>query len=118
MKYQIVKIIEGDNQGLYLLQKKNRKGEWVTASMAKSEEDIRKIYAAAICPIIGIRIVNDITFALRFKHFLEGIQVCDACSDEELEYLKSVADQLLEYQRVTVEPNSDEERYLKNNGVL
>jgi hypothetical protein len=44
------------------------------------------------------RIVSDKTFAWRFLNFLENVEVNDAASDEELEYLTSVAHQLLIHQ--------------------
>lgn len=58
------------------------------------------------------RIVNDYTFATRFKRFLKGIRVNDMGSEEELEYFKTVAKKLLGYQVVTVEIDSDEFYYL------
>ena len=68
--------------------------------------------------IIDNRLVNDQTFAIRFKHFLEKIQPCDACAEEELEYFNLVANKLLQYQKLTVIPGSNEECYLKNCKVL
>ena len=56
------------------------------------------------------------TFALRFRNFLEGIQVADAASDEELDMLKSVADSLLDWQLQTAE-DQHEIDYLKRVGV-
>ena len=67
-------------------------------------------------PIIEGRLVSDKTFALRFKNFLEGVSVCDACGEEELDYLKEVANDLLKWQISTV--SSEEEKdYLKYNGI-
>lgn len=65
-------------------------------------------------PIKDNRIVNDITFATRFRLFLDGIQVCDACADEELEYLLGVADKLEAYQRYTCP--EEEMWYFENLG--
>lgn len=65
-------------------------------------------------PIKDNRIVNDITFATRFRSFLDGIQVCDAMSDEELDYLRMVADKLVAYQRATCP--EEEEWYFENIG--
>lgn len=67
-------------------------------------------------PIVDNRIVNDISFATRFRSFLNGVTVNDLMSEEELEYLKMVADDLLEWQKKTVtDPN--EIQYFKNNGI-
>lgn len=52
-------------------------------------------------PIKDNRIVSDHTFALRFRRFLDGVTVADACSEEELEYMKRVATKLLTYQYQT-----------------
>ena len=41
------------------------------------------------------RIVNDTTFATRFKSFLSDIQTSDLASQEEVDYLNLVADKLL-----------------------
>lgn len=63
--------------------------------------------------IVDNRIVSDKTFAVRLKSFIEQVQVCDAISEEEQEYLLNVADRLIEYQRATV--TTDEERtYFRN----
>lgn len=47
------------------------------------------------------RIVSDKTFATRFVSFLKDIQVNDPMSDEELEYLRRVANSLLLHQANT-----------------
>lgn len=52
-------------------------------------------------PIKDQRIINDFTFATRLKDFLSNIQVNDPCSEEELDYLKFVANELLVWQRET-----------------
>lgn len=49
-------------------------------------------------PIKDNRIVSDMTFAVRLCGFLDDISVADACSEEELDYLRSVATKLLTYQ--------------------
>lgn len=64
-----------------------------------------------VTPIITDRIVSDITFATRFRSFLNDIQVNDAMSFEELEYLRNVADELLNYQIATVS-DQQEVQYL------
>lgn len=69
-----------------------------------------------VCPIVDGRLVSDMTFALRFRNFLDGVQVADAASDEELEMLKSVADSLLDWQLQTAE-DQHEIDYLKRVGV-
>lgn len=69
-----------------------------------------------VCPIVNGRLVSNMTFALRFRNFLDGIQVADAASDEELDMLKSVADSLLDWQLQTAE-DQHEIDYLKRVGV-
>jgi len=66
-------------------------------------------------PIVDDRIVSDISFAIRFSSFLEGVQVNDPMSEDELEYLKLVASKLLTYQMATVSTDS-EKNYFKNLG--
>lgn len=63
-------------------------------------------------PIKDNRIVNDMTFALRLCGFLDDVSVSDACSDDELSYLKSVAKKLLTYQYQNATENSEVE-YIK-----
>jgi hypothetical protein len=57
------------------------------------------------------RIVSDRTFATRFVNFLKEIQVNDPISEEELEYLRMVADKLLIHQ-VNTCVEQDELKYL------
>lgn len=68
-------------------------------------------------PIIGGRIVSDVSFALRLKHFLEQTDVCDQSGEEEKDYLLWVANNLLKYQTATV-TDKDEINYLKLNGLI
>ena len=68
-----------------------------------------------INPIVDDRIVSDITFATRFKHFLEDIETSDQMGSEELEYMKMVASKLLVYQMATVK-DKDEKDYFRNLG--
>jgi hypothetical protein len=70
-----------------------------------------------VSPIKDNRIVSDKTFAIRFRDFIKDVQVNDPASEEEKEYLLSVANQLLEYQIQTV---SDEKEidYLKRLDLL
>lgn len=68
-------------------------------------------------PIKNNRIVIDKTFAIRFKNFISDVNVNDACSFDEKEYLLSVANQLLEYQIETATDES-EINYLKNLNLL
>lgn len=63
-------------------------------------------------PIIDNRIVNDTTFALRLKNFIEKVNVCDQPSEEEKGYILMVAKRLLKYQ-VETATDSDEIDYLK-----
>ena len=67
-------------------------------------------------PIKDNRIVDDKTFALRLKNFIENVTVCDQPSEEEKEYLQRVAVKLIKYQ---VETSTDEEEvsYLKRLGL-
>lgn len=67
-------------------------------------------------PIIDNRIVNDTTFALRLKNFIENVTVCDQPSEEEKEYLLMVARQLLKYQ-VETSTNEEEVSYLTRLGL-
>lgn len=64
-------------------------------------------------PIIDNRIVNDTTFAIRFRNFIKDTQVHDCCSEEEKEYLLRVANTLLNYQIKTATEKS-ELKYLEN----
>lgn len=64
-------------------------------------------------PIKDNRIVNDITFAIRFRNFIRDTNVSDAMSEEEKEYLLRVAEDLLHYQIETAIDES-ELRYLEN----
>lgn len=67
-------------------------------------------------PIKDNRIVNDTTFAIRLKSFIDKVDVCDCASEEEKEYLQRVAVKLIKYQ---VETSTDEEEvnYLKRLGL-
>lgn len=47
------------------------------------------------------RIVSDKTFATRFLDFLKNVKVNDPMSEEELEYLRRVANSLLLHQANT-----------------
>ena len=67
-------------------------------------------------PIIDNRIVNDKTFALRFHGFVKNTQVNDLMSEEEKEYLLSVAEKLIKYQAETVSTKAEAD-YLTNNNV-
>lgn len=67
-------------------------------------------------PILDGRIVYDKTFALRFLHFLERTEVNDWWGEEELEYLKIVARDLLDWQILTA-TELEEISYLERNGL-
>ena len=68
-------------------------------------------------PIKDNRIVNDTTFAIRLKNFMDGVDCCDCAGEEEKEYFQMVAERLVKYQ---VETATDEEEvnYLKRLGLL
>lgn len=68
-------------------------------------------------PIKDNRIVSSITFAIRFKDFIENTNVNDAMSEEEKEYLIRVADNLINYQIQTA-TNKEEIDYLKRLELL
>ena len=42
-------------------------------------------------PIKNNRIVNDTTFAVRLKSFIDRVDVCDCMGEEEKEYIQMVA---------------------------
>lgn len=63
-------------------------------------------------PFVDGRIVDGITFAVRFKNFLDGVVVNDCCGEDELEYLKIVANDLLRWQISTV-TDEHEKDYLR-----
>lgn len=67
-------------------------------------------------PIIDNRIVNDTTFAVRLKSFIDRVDVCDCMGEEEKEYIQKVAAKLIKYQVETAE-NQDEINYLKRIGL-
>lgn len=67
-------------------------------------------------PIIDNRIVNDTTFAVRLKSFIDRVDVCDYMGEEEKEYIQMVAVKLIKYQVETVE-DEHEKKYLKNIGL-
>lgn len=68
-------------------------------------------------PIKDNRIVDDKTFALRLKNFIQSVNVCDQPGEEEKEYLLMVARQLLKYQ-VETAIDSKELAYLVMNKVI
>lgn len=68
-------------------------------------------------PIKDNRIVNDTTFALRFKNFIQNVNVCDQPSEEEKDYLLMVADSLLRFQIETA-TDSKELAYLVMNRLI
>lgn len=58
-------------------------------------------------PIKENRIINDITFAVRLCGFLKEVDVNDAMSEEEQEYLIRVAKKLITYQVQTANETSE-----------
>lgn len=67
-------------------------------------------------PIIDNRIVNDTTFAIRLKSFIDKVDVCDCASEEEKEYIQRVAVKLIKYQ-VETATDKKEKDYLKRIGL-
>ena len=67
-------------------------------------------------PIIDDRLVAGQTFAVRFHNFLKDVTVSDTGSDEELEFMKRVADSLLRWQCITAFEQSEVD-YLVGVGV-
>lgn len=67
-------------------------------------------------PIIDNRIVNDTTFAIRLKSFIDKVDVCDCMGEEEKEYIQRVAVKLIKYQ-VKTATNEEEVNYLKRIGL-
>ena len=61
------------------------------------------------------RIVSDRTFANRLKNFLNEIRVSDPMSEEELDYLRRVADRLLMYQIDTVTEQREKDYLIRCN---
>lgn len=68
-------------------------------------------------PIKENRLVNDQTFAIRLKRFIDKVDVCDLPGEEEKEYLLQVADKLINYQCVTVSDEYEKE-YLKRLNLI
>jgi hypothetical protein len=67
-------------------------------------------------PIKDNRIVSSKTFAIRFRDFINNVNVNDPCSEEEKEYLLHVAESLLRYQIQTA-TDKEEINYLKRLGL-
>lgn len=91
-------------------------GNYYSVNGKSSSGQSLVIYYNRKSPIEGGRLVSDYTFAIRLGSFLDGIQVCDACSEDELEYLKDVAKNLLEWQIDTVK-DPQEIDYLRRLGL-
>lgn len=68
-------------------------------------------------PIKDNRIVNDTTFAIRLKMFVEDVQACDCAGEEEKDYILMVANKLIKYQ-VQTATDEEEVNYLKRLGLL
>lgn len=83
------------------------------------EESLK--YWKPMNPIRNGRIVNDITFAVRFKQFLKWIPENWWMSQphyfEEYEYMMMIAEELLEHQINTV-TDENEIKYFKNLNLL
>jgi len=67
-------------------------------------------------PIVNNRIVSDYTFALRLLSFIENVEVSDLPGEEEKEYLISIANNLIRWQKMTAYTKTEIE-YLKRNKV-
>lgn len=67
-------------------------------------------------PIKDNRIVNDTTFAIRLKSFIDKVDVCDCMGEEEKDYLLMVAERLVKYQ-VETATDEGEVNYLKRLGL-
>lgn len=67
-------------------------------------------------PIKDNRIVNDTTFAIRLKSFIDKVDVCDCMGEEEKEYIQHVAVKLIKYQ-VETATDKEEVNYLKRLGL-
>lgn len=67
-------------------------------------------------PIVNNRIVSDYTFALRLLSFIENVEVNDLPGEEEKEYLMSIANNLIRWQKMTACTKTEIE-YLKRNKV-
>ena len=63
--------------------------------------------------IIDNRIVSDKTFATRLISFLKDIDINDPMSEEELEYLRSVADKLWRHQLSTATEQNEIEYLIR-----
>lgn len=68
-------------------------------------------------PIKDNRIVNDTTFAVRLKLFMDSVTVCDCASEEEKEYFQMVAVDLIKWQIKTA-TDKDEKEYLQRLGLI
>lgn len=68
-------------------------------------------------PIKDARIVSDMTFAVRLRSFINKVDVCDLPGEEEKEYLLNVANNLIDWQRLTVMDKSEKD-YLKRLNLI
>ena len=110
-----VKIVS-ENSGFHNYPILCDNGEYYSVNGKSSSGQGLVIYYNRKSPIEGGRLVSDYTFAVRLGNFLDGIRVCDACSEDELEYLKNVAKDLLEWQIDTVK-DPQEIDYLRRLGL-
>lgn len=123
MNLRIVKLLKaekGQPAGMYVLQQEYVNGQkgWKDLYAHPHLDKVLEEYKSTIAPIKDDRLVSDQTFAIRLKTFLNNIKPYYSCSDEELEYLKEVADKLLDYQIITVDKGSDEEQYLHRLNLI
>ena len=106
------KQLFGREDDIIVLKGKNR--------LLQEELDIRKKITGnnKDNPIKSNRIVSDRTFAVRLKEFVDEVRVADPASEEEKEYLQSVAGRLLSWQTKTVRKDTEEYKYLERLGLM
>lgn len=111
-------FLEEENQ--FLLRTNERlakQNSMLDEKNANLEKELQRITAKYTPhkdnPIKSNRIVSDKTFAIRLKSFAEGIHTLDATSEEERQYISSVADSLIAWQKATVRKDSEEAKYLE-----
>lgn len=78
---------------------------------------MRKLNSLMSNPIKDERIVSDYTFAKRLKMFLEKVEVNDLPCEEEKEHLLHIANELIDWQCLTVMDKSEKE-YLKRLNLI
>ena len=88
-------------------------GKYYSINGKGKDGDRLLIYYIRRSPFADGRLVfSDITFAVRFRNFLNDIDTADCASSEELDYLKMYARELLDWQLTTANDKNELE-YLK-----